>query len=55
MVCKKLHEEVKSVNQQAVDYWQKTRLLEVLKEFAPENIFNTDETGLFSNDFRQNT
>ena len=47
IVCKKLHGEAESVNQQAVDNWQNSRLLEILKEFEPENIFNTDETGLF--------
>ena len=32
IVCKKLHGEAESVNQQAVDNWQNSRLLEILKE-----------------------
>ena len=42
-----MHGEAESVKQQAVDEWQNTALFEVLKKFASENIFNTDETGLF--------
>ena len=43
----KQHGEAESVNQQAVENWQNIKLLEVLKELVPENIFNTDKTGLF--------
>ena len=47
IVCEKVHGETESVNQQAVYNWQNSRFLEILKEFAPENIFNTDKTDLF--------
>ena len=47
IVCKKLHGEAESVDQDGVNEWQKHRLPTLLKEFEPEQIFNTDETGLF--------
>ena len=45
--CKKLHGKVESVDQDGVNEWQNDRLPALLKEFKPEQIFNTDETGLF--------
>lgn len=47
VVCKKLHGEADSVDQQGADDWQRNRLPLLLKEYKAENIFNTDETGLF--------
>ena len=47
VVCKKLHGEAESVDQCGVDDWQKHRLPALLKQFKAEEIFNTDETGLF--------
>ena len=47
IMCKKLHGEAESVNQDGVNEWQNHRLPTLLKEFEPEQIFNTDETGLF--------
>ena len=39
--------EAKSVKPEAVDAWKKTLLPKLLEEFAPEDIYNADETGLF--------
>ena len=49
IACKKLHGKAASVDQceVRVDDWQKHRLPELLKRFKAEEIFNTDETGLF--------
>ena len=47
IVCKRLHGEAASVGQQGADDWQRNRLSLLLKEYKAENIFNTDETGLF--------
>ena len=47
IACKKLHGEAAYVDQFEVDDWQKYRLPELLKRFKAEEIFNTDETGLF--------
>ena len=47
VVCKKLHGEAESVDQDGVNEWQNRQLPALLKEFLPEQIFNTDETGLF--------
>ena len=47
IACKKLHGEAASVDQCEVDDWQKHHLLKLLKRFTAEEIFNTDETGLF--------
>ena len=47
IVCKKLHGEAESVDQDGVNEWQNHRLPALLQEFEPEQIFNTDETGLF--------
>ena len=46
-MCKNLHGEAESVDQDGVNKWQNDRLSALLKEFKPEQIFNTDETGLF--------
>ena len=48
IVCKKLHGEAGSE-------WQNHRLQALLKEFEPEQIFNTDETGLFYRCFPDKT
>ena len=47
IACKKLHGKAASVDQCEVDDWQKHCLPELLKWFKAEEIFNTDETGLF--------
>ena len=47
VVCKTLHGEAESVDQDGVNEWQSYRLPTLLKEFQPEQIFNTDETVLF--------
>ena len=39
--------EAKSVSSEAVDAWKTTLLPQLLAEFSPEDIYNTDETGLF--------
>ena len=43
VVCKKFYGEAESVDQDGVDEWQNYRLPTLLKEFQPEQIFNTDE------------
>ena len=47
VVCKNLHGEAEFVDQDGVNEWQNYRLPSLLKEFQPEQIFNTDETELF--------
>ena len=47
IVCKKLHGEAESVDQNGVDQWQTNCLHALLKQFKAEDIFNADETGLF--------
>ena len=47
VVCKKLHGEAESVDQDGAYEWQNYRLPTLLKEFQSEQTFNTDETGLF--------
>ncbi|CAM1320828.1 TIGD6 (predicted) [Pycnogonum litorale] len=47
IVCKKLHGEAESVDQEAVDDWLKNRLPALLKEFKAEDLFNADETTVF--------
>lgn len=39
--------EAKAVKPEAVDAWNKTLLPQLLQEYAAEDIYNTDETGLF--------
>ena len=46
-VCKKLHGEAESVDQNGIDEWQTNCLPALLKQFKAEDIFNADETGLF--------
>ena len=47
IVCKKLHGEAESVDQNGVDEWQTNYLPALLKQFKAEDIFNAYETGLF--------
>ena len=47
IVCKRLHGEADLVDQQGAEDWQRNRLPLLLKQYRAENIFNTDETGLF--------
>ena len=47
VASKKLHGEAASVDEACVDDWHKNRLPILLKEFKKEQIFNTDESGLF--------
>ena len=46
-MCNRIHGEAASVDQQGADDWQRNRLPLLLKKYKAENIFNTDETGLF--------
>ena len=46
-MCKKLHGEAESVDQNDVDEGQTNCLPTLLKQFKDEDIFNADETGLF--------
>lgn len=39
--------EKTSVDEDVVAYWKNNRLPEILKNWAPEDIYNVDETGLF--------
>ena len=39
--------EAHSVNPEAVDAWKSTILPQLLRDYSPEDIYNTDETGLF--------
>lgn len=47
IVSKKICGESASVTENAVYDWYKTTLPNVLQRFSPENVFNSDETGLF--------
>ena len=46
-MCKKLHGETESVDQNGVDELQTNCLPALLKQFKAEDIFNADKTGLF--------
>ncbi|GFT74674.1 uncharacterized protein TNCV_4809581 [Trichonephila clavipes] len=46
IVFKKMCEESSSVDINVCSKWQNS-LSDLIKEFEPRNIFNTDETGLF--------
>ena len=47
IVFRVIRGEAKAVNPEMVDAWQSTLLPQLLEEFSPEDIYNTDETGLF--------
>lgn len=47
--CHNVCGESKSVDPETVRDWKETRLKELTSKFAPKNIFNADETGLFYN------
>lgn len=47
IMVKKLHGEAQSVDEASVIDWTNTRLAVLLQEYAPVNILNCDETGLF--------
>lgn len=47
VVCKKLHGEAASVDENAVTEWVTNEIPVLLQEFNPSEIFNCDETGLF--------
>ena len=47
IVCKKLHREAESVDQNGVDEWQTNCLLAFLKQFKAEDIFNATKPGCF--------
>lgn len=39
--------EAAAVNQEVVTTWQETVLKDLLAKYAPDNVFNADEAGLF--------
>ena len=47
IVCKKLHGETESIDQNIVNKWQTNCLPALLKQFKAEDLFNADETELF--------
>ena len=47
IVCKNLHGEAESVDQNSVDEWQTNCLPDLLKQFKTKDVFNADLTGLF--------
>ena len=47
VVCKKICGESASVNIEDANKWKNDTLLEIIKDYKPEDIFNVDETGLF--------
>ncbi|KAK9731842.1 hypothetical protein QE152_g13325 [Popillia japonica] len=47
IVYKKLHGEIKDADSPAAESWIKTSLPELLRDFKPDKIYNTDETALY--------
>jgi hypothetical protein len=47
IVYKKLHGEEQDTDGSAADNWLQTDLKTVLNTYGPDDIFNTDETGLY--------
>uniref|UniRef100_H3A2M1 HTH CENPB-type domain-containing protein n=1 Tax=Latimeria chalumnae TaxID=7897 RepID=H3A2M1_LATCH len=44
---KKAHGEKKDANQPAAEHWKRTVLPDLIRRYAPSEIYNCDETGLF--------
>lgn len=55
IVFRKLHGEKQNADFDAANYWKTNILPDLLKDYDPHQIFNTDETGLFYRALPQHT